>query len=680
MKPTKLLISALLVALLPAAALAEEAAALSWAAYRQLRDVRGVFCHPTDPLVAWAATSSGLVRTEDEGRNWQPVPAASHEKVGLVTNLVCCPADENRLLMGTDEKGLFLSADGGKTFGKLGAADERLASDHIEHVSFGDSDPSWRTLFVTHGRAAAGMSISRDLGKTWEVFARDRFLRSFVKDGDTIVAAGSMVETDGEVWGIHRSGWDGQRWEECNRGIRPGQAALPILHPLRFMFSTLDGGVLESNNDGRTWYPVATMESASWESLFFTFGATGGSEILVAYDPYDQGVVLSDRRFRPGSHASRKEGLYVGPFVKSGAKCRANANGSVFYVVLNDSLWIGRRVAPKTGPTVAQTRCLPATMWVQTHVTSGAEADLHRRIAAAAAGSPGEADVKGIAQAHQTFNKLKGAMSFVVQGRVEHPNGPKAVKAVTVDLSILGRSRSSVMFDDGKHADGKPADGLWALEVPFLPADFDKPAQGDRRRRLPGISALTVTAFDTGGASGHWSAVLGIFRRPEPVSIWPGGRHFRFSSTGSEGPVRVYEAGRQGPSQSDAVCFEATGPGPWNGHWIMGAGGLNITGCDAVTFYVKGDVPQELNVHVVDRYVVGIDAIDVPHYSRAVPLIQGGYLKAIRPDYQHVRVPLAELLPRGTVFLRRHGAGFALSVDQAGKAGTYYIADFQAVP
>lgn len=680
MKPLKLLICLCFVLPPAAEALPDERAALEWTTHRELRDVRSIFCHPTDPLVAWAATSSGLLKTVDEGRNWQAVAEASREKVGLVTNLICCAADENRLLMGTDAKGLFLSADGGKTFKSLGGEGDKPASGHVEYVSFGDSDPSWRTIFVTHGRAATGMSISRDLGATWEVFARDRYLKSFVKDGDTIVAAGSMLETDGEVWGIHRSGWDGQRWEECNRGQRPGQAALPILHPLRFMFSTLDGGVLESNDDGRTWYSVARIESASWESLFFTHGRTGSAEILVGYDPYRQGVVLSDRRFRPGSRGARNRGLYVGPFVKSGASCRANANGTSFYVVLNDSLWIGRRVPAKSGPTVVQARCLPATAWVQTYVTSGAERAFHQRIEAAA-GTPREADVKGIAEAYSSFSALKKSMGFTVQARVGHPKGSKAIKAVTVDLSILGRSRTTELYDDGRHGDEKPGDGLWGVKVPFLPGDFEKLPRADRRQALPGMSAVTVTAFDTGGASDNWSAVISIFRRPEPVSLWPGGRHLRFSSTDSEGPLRVYEARGEGPSgQGDAVCFDASGPGPWRGAWIMGAGGLNISGRDAVSFHVKGDVPQELYVHVVDRYVVGSDAIDVPHYSRPVPLIGGGYLKAITPAYQKVRVSMKKLLPKGTLFLRRHGAGFALSVGEGGKPGRYYIADFRAVP
>jgi hypothetical protein len=63
----------------------------------------------------------------------------------------------------------------------------------------------------------------------------------------------------------------------------------------------------------------------------------------------------------------------------------------------------------------------------------------------------------------------------------------------------------------------------------------------------------------------------------------------------------------------------------------------------------------------------------VPHFSKGVPLISGGYLKSITPEYQKVRVPIKELLSKGVYFLRWHTAGIGLGVGGDGKAGTYYI-------
>ena len=50
-----------------------------------------------------------------------------------------------------------------------------------------------------------------------------------------------------------------------------------------------------------------------------------------------------------------------------------------------------------------------------------------------------------------------------------------------------------------------------------------------------------------------------------------------------------------------------------------------------------------------------------------------GYLKAVTPAYQKVRIPIEKLLAKGVFFLRWHTAGIALSAPAVGKPGTYYI-------
>jgi len=652
---------------------ADDVGEFSWTLSRALRDVHGVFPHPADPRTAWAATASGLFKTADAGRTWQAIPTASAARLGVVSHLVCCPADDNRLLAGTDANGLFLSTDGGKTWKRLGSDADQPASAHVAWVDFDPIDPSWRTILLTHGLSAPGISISRDLGKTWAVFGTDRYLRGFAKDGDTIIAAGSMVQTEGKTWGIHRSGWDGQRWEECNRGLQPSEVALATFRPVRFMFATRTGRILTSSDDGRTWYDAAQVADASWVSVFFTNGPTDATEVLAAYDPYRHGLVLSARRFRAGSRFSRNRGLYVGPFVKSGARCRANANGSVFYAVLNDALWIARRVPSGTGPTVALAMTRAPMLWLELDAVRAAEEALHARIARAAGAVSPTGSVSAIAGAYRDLRARRSRLGFTVLAKVVHPAGPTAVKAVTVDLSLLGGPRDAELYDDGKHDDGAPGDGLWARRGDFSPDRLGSLPPGDPRPPLPGRSALTVTAFDASGASDSWSAPLAVHRRPETLSLWPGGRGLRFPSTLTEGPVSVRDAGEE-------LIFSAAGPGPWRGAWIMGAGGMNISGRRFLTFEICGSVNQELYVHLVDRYFVGSDIIDEPHFSRGAPLLGGGYLKAITPTFQKVRIPVSRLLPKRWLFLRKHGAGIALSAGANAKPAEYAVRKVQLDP
>ncbi len=644
---------------------------LTWKLRRDLRDVQAVFPHPTDPLLAWLVTPAGLLKTDDDGKTFQAIPSASFQKVGHVSFLSYCPADENTLVFGTRSDGLFLSTDGGQTWRGMSTVQEPLADLHIECVRFCPADPSFRTVIASHGPAAAGLSITRNLGRNWEFIARGQYIKQFVKNGETIVAAASEFGTEGRVWGIHRSGTDGQRWEVCNRGIRPTEG-VSTRGRWRFLFATLDGSILESNNDGRTWFPALELERSGWVSLFFTHGRTGNLRLLGAYDPRRQGLVMSTQRMAQGLRHKENRGLYVGPFVKSGASCRANANGTTYYVCMNNALWVGRRLRPKAGPLIAYARCRPSAVWIGQAGLSLAQTSMHRHIQQVAANGVRRARVRAISNAYGKMKGYLASMGFSVEAKIEHPRGQAAVASVTVDASSFGSGRTVQLHDDGKHEDGAAGDGLYAASVSFTSSIFQNAHK--RRWPLPGKTALTVTATDKAKKTDSWSAVVSIHSKPAKIVLWGwgGGSYRRYHR---EGPaISAGRARNQGIEPgSAALSFGADGPGYWRGAWFWADGGINIGGRDNVLFQIKGDVHQELFVQLVDHHKIGLDVFDEPHYGHRVPLIAGGYLKQITPRYQQVRIPIAKLLPKGTYFLRMHCAGLALSAPTGGKPGRYYL-------
>jgi hypothetical protein len=460
-----------------------------------------------------------------------------------------------------------------------------------------------------------------------------------------------------------------------------GQPACPYLRPDHFYFSTLDGRMLVSTDDGQTWFTAAESQSSRWVSLFFTRGRADNVEILAAYDPYRRGLVLSSSRLRTATWRSENKGLYVGSYVKSGASCAANANGTTYYIVLNNALWTARRTRTRPdGPMVVQARCLPATIWVPTDLLRTAQATLNRHIEDVAEAVASESAVGDIAQAIRTANQRKADLNITVQARVEHPKGRSALKVVTADLTVLGGRPDAELLDDGKHGDGPAGDGLWAATFPFNPTAFDRLPEHDRRWPLPGVTAITVSAIDTSGASDSWSAAVSVQRRPEPVSIHPLAIGYRFGSVVGDGPVDLHDDGANAllPRHA-ALCFTASKPGAWRAARIAGSG-VNIIGCQTLSFYIKGDLSQDLYVQLVDRYQVGEDLVDEPHFSRPVNLISGGYLKAITPKYQQVRIPISALLPKGALFLPRHAAGIALGAGPDGKPGKYYLDQAYALP
>jgi hypothetical protein len=507
------------------------------------------------------------------------------------------------------------------------------------------------------------MSLSRDLGATWEVFGKDRFLERFVKKGETIVAVGSMAVTEGKVWGIHRSGTDGLRWEETVRGIRPAAAATNPA-PWQFFVSTLGGTILQSFNDGKSWEEIVRSEGSAWTSLFFANGPTGQIQLLAAYDPHRQGLCLSRHRFANGLGERQNQGLYVGPYVKSGASCIANANGSAYYIVMNNALWVGRWAAPADGPAVAQARSVPSSVPLDNTTLLRAKSELHAHVAAMASDEPAPAHIPSVAASARAIQAAKAATRFAVQARVLHPRGARAIRSVAVDDSELGGTRATPLFDDGRHGDEKAGDGIYGAAVQFSPALLQQ--EGFRETLW-----LTVTATDEAGASSSWPAVVHIPRGAVAAGLLRGG----YDCERTEGPVAVRMAHGEGVSpKTDVLRFTATGPGPWRAAWLMPADGVNCAGCQWLTFHIKGDTPQELFVHLVDHHRIGHEGFfDEPHFSAPVPLIAGGYLKAITPAYQQVRVPIEKLLPKGVYFLRRHTAGIGLSIPRGGKPGTYWI-------
>lgn len=680
-------ICALLLLAAPAVGQTADLPALAWTNFKQVRNVKNVFSHPSDPAVVFLAATDGLYKSTDGAKTFAAVESASAEKLGLVTALAISPADDKLIAAGTDENGVFLSADGGATWKKLGDEKEKPAHAHVEFLAFSTTDPSFRTLFACHGKSAPGLSLTRDLGKTWSVLADDRHLASLAQDGDIFVASGSLAGSDAEVWGIHRSGFDGLRWEEYNRGSRPGQVALSLMHPARFFYATDNGEVFLADDDARNWESIYKSEGSSWAGMFFAYGRTGMSEVLALYSPHRRGLVLSpDRLAKPDSAAEASKGLYVGPYVKSGAVCRANANGSIYYAAMNNTLYVGRREVPKEGPMVALARCSPGSLWLSVTATRAADAAIQTHIDAIAAGTPTQADVVKLAAAARTVDKGSGKSRFAVQATITHPDGLGAVKKVTADFTAIGGKANVEMFDDGAHFDGQAGDGVYGAEASFSTALFhddssDLPPKLPKtpgpppvhRPMLPGLAGVTVTAADADGKSDSWSAVVSLQRRPEPVSLFPQTNNSEYHAVDAEGPVKVTHDTRE-------ITFDAAGRGPWKGTWTMAQAGLNTYGRDFLTFTIKGDTDQEIYVCLIDSSNIGGDMVDIPHYSQRVSLIAGGYLKNITAENQKVRVPMSELLPKGTLFHRRHTAGIAIGVLGNGKAGKYTIDSVQILP
>ena len=329
--------------------------------------------------------------------------------------------------------------------------------------------------------------------------------------------------------------------------------------------------------------------------------------------------------------------------MKSGAHCRANANGSAFYIVQSGKLWLGTFSKPQAGPMLANVKCMPGVVMI----SDGA--------------------------------------AFTVNAEVFHPKGNTAIKQVTFDFSIGGGEASTPLFDDGKHDDGAAGDGKWGAQVK-LPAGFAWKIPREDRRRGYGIQPFAVTAVDSDGAKDTLPALLHVRRPPQTVTLFNGGEHHgRFNDPNDnllKGQVEAGARDKAGIGGARGMVMTSKNDKPWRVVWgeLFRSTAVNISGFKTLSFHVKGTVNEDLQVCLMDFFVEKDEQVDDFNFSRPVGCISGGYLKALTGEFQEVAIPLDKLLPPGVRFMRKRTIGICFQIVSNAKPGTFTVDRVQLLP
>ncbi|MEC9242362.1 MAG: glycosyl hydrolase, partial [Gemmatimonadota bacterium] len=139
--------------------------------------VHDVEALPDDPSTIFVASASGgLWKTTNRGQTWRNV--FSDQAVSTFGDVAIAPSDPNVLYVGTGEQnnrqssswgnGVYRSDDGGETWQHLGLVETR----HIGKVLIHPTDPE--TAYVAalgnlwRGNEERGVFRTRDGGRTWE--------------------------------------------------------------------------------------------------------------------------------------------------------------------------------------------------------------------------------------------------------------------------------------------------------------------------------------------------------------------------------------------------------------------------------------------------------------------------------------------------------------------------------
>jgi len=129
--------------------------------------VHAIAVHPDDASIVYAATSSGLYRSPDQGLTWTRLvePEAGEQMWSVLIH----PANHRTILTGTAPLGLYRSDDAGETWRRMPrpAIGERMVGafpSRIMRMSIAPTRPDeiWAGLEVN------GAMVSRDGGETWQ--------------------------------------------------------------------------------------------------------------------------------------------------------------------------------------------------------------------------------------------------------------------------------------------------------------------------------------------------------------------------------------------------------------------------------------------------------------------------------------------------------------------------------
>ena len=262
--------------------------------------VAGVASQPF--VYYYGATGGGVWKTTDGGNNWESVSDGSVFGTGSVGAIAVADSDPNVVYVGMGESpirgnvshgdGVYKSTDAGKTWKRVGLEDTR----QIPRIRIHPKNPDLVYVaalgHVFGPNDQRGVFRSKDGGKTWEkVFSRGDKAGAIdlILDpsNPNVIYAGFWevyrrpwtLESGGPGGGIFKSVDGGDTWTELTRnpGLPRGMVGkigitVSPANPDRVwaIVEAEDGGVFRSENAGRTWTRINDERRLRQRAWYYT--------------------------------------------------------------------------------------------------------------------------------------------------------------------------------------------------------------------------------------------------------------------------------------------------------------------------------------------------------------------------------------------------------------------------
>ena len=262
--------------------------------------VAGVVSQPF--VYYYGATGGGVWKTTDGGINWESVSDGSVFGTGSVGAIAVADSDPNTIYVGMGESpirgnvshgdGVYKSNDAGKTWKKVGLEDTRQIPRIRVHPKNPDLVYVAALGHIWGPNDQRGVFRSKDGGKTWEkVLSRGNKAGAIdlILDptNPNIIYAGFWevyrkpwtLESGGPGSGIFKSTDGGDTWNELTRntGLPKGMIGkvgitVSPANPERVwaLVEAEDGGVFRSDNGGTTWTRVNDERRLRQRAWYYT--------------------------------------------------------------------------------------------------------------------------------------------------------------------------------------------------------------------------------------------------------------------------------------------------------------------------------------------------------------------------------------------------------------------------
>ena len=248
----------------------------NWTRYRDgfnNRRIHAVEIDPCDRNTVYAGSVAGLYRSEDAGKSFYVM---SDE--GMVINsVVLTPQRPNRIVLGIEGDGVYLSNDRGRTFQRTS---DGLHNLRITTVTPDPFEKNRVYAAVVFGGAASGIYRSDDAGKTWSKESRVALPEVLTLDIATEADA-DVKFLAGTEKGFFWSN-DAKEWTQAE----PAGFPIRVDKILRFnrlrSFAATREGVFTTRDGGRNWYRLAGAKNRAVDLAIGTFAGRKALYALTA--------------------------------------------------------------------------------------------------------------------------------------------------------------------------------------------------------------------------------------------------------------------------------------------------------------------------------------------------------------------------------------------------------------